>query len=80
MVVYVVDHKERQAFGARRSWQVTDPDAACATKRAHAKMHIAKGPPADWSRGSDGHEKWMQCPRCCCARAVCFARGHARGQ
>jgi hypothetical protein len=38
---------QSQAFSARCSWQVTDPEAAGATTRARAEMRIAKGLPAD---------------------------------
>lgn len=73
---------QSQAFAARWSWQVTDPEAAGVTTRARAEMHIAKGLPAHWSPGS-----WQRWARkvgamptlLLCSCSVCSARRHARG-
>ncbi len=49
---------QSQAFGARCSWQVTDPEAAGATIRSCAKMDIAKGSLHKRALAVDGHQKW----------------------
>ena len=68
---------QSQAFGARYSWQVTGPEAAGATTRACAAMHIAKGFPADEGPGSDRYEKWNAMPTLLlCSCSVCSVRGH----
>lgn len=73
---------QRQASSARCSWQVTYPEAAGATTRARAEMHIAKGLPAHrslggWQRRTQKVDAMPTLLPCSCI--VRSARRHARG-